>query len=155
MKKTFLISILFLINIILFYYVQGEEILYFSIKYGFPNMAIRIVFNVTISVINLIYMYLSIYQYEYVKENIIIRLGKKKYKKKIVSIYLLSLSTFIICNLLIDYLIIRNINIPYIIINTVLLLFPLIYLKKRQCVNDYFLFYSIMFITLVKILIFH
>lgn len=154
MKKYFYIALMFFLSIIIFYYVRCEAEFYFITKYQFSNIAIRIILSIVVTLVNLLYVYITIYQYEFIRENIIIRLGKAGYKKTIVAIYSKSILFFILFNLLIDFLISNEINVSDIVINGMLLMIPLIYLRNCQRYNNYFLFYSCIFITLSKLIIF-
>lgn len=154
MKKYLLIMFMFLINLITYNYAQGDTKLYFIIKYGFSDLAIRIALSAISNFINLMYMYICIYQYEFLKENIVIRLGKKGYILKISGIYLKNILIFVLINLLIDIIISHEINILYLFVSSIIFLFPLVYLKLHQKNNSYFLFLSYMIIILLKLGIF-
>lgn len=143
---------LILFNLTLFLIYQ-ETNNYMTVKYITTNKSMDIMISIIFTFL-LLKLYFDSYYYIVLnRNNIITRIGRKKYNLLILKQLLIPSIIFFIINFLTDYILIGSINIVYIIINILFAVACVIALPKKKEYNNEFLIVLILF-TLIKIVFF-
>ncbi len=143
---------LILFNLTLFLIYQ-ETNNYMTVKYITTNKSMDIMISIIFTFL-LLKLYFDSYYYIVLnRNNIITRIGRKKYNLLILKQLLIPSIIFFIINFLTDYILIGSINIVYIIINILFAVACVIALPKKKEYNNEFLIVLTLFI-LIKIVFF-
>lgn len=143
---------LILFNLTLFLIYQDTNN-YMTVKYITTNKSMDIMISIIFTFL-LLKLYFDSYYYIVLnRNNIITRIGRKKYNLLILKQLLIPSIIFFIINFLTDYILIGSVNIIYIIINNLFAIACVIALPKKKEYNNEFLIILILFI-LIKIVYF-
>lgn len=143
---------LIIFNLALFLIYQDTNN-YMTVKYIITNKSMDIMISIIFTFL-LLKLYFDSYYYIVLnRNNIITRIGRKKYNLLILKQLLLPSIIFFIINLISDYILIGSINIVYIIINILFAITCVIALPKKKEYNNELLIVLILFI-LIKIVYF-
>ena len=143
---------LILFNLALFLIYQDTNN-YMTVKYITTNKSMDIMISIIFTFL-LLKLYFDSYYYIVLnRNNIITRIGRKKYNLLILKQLLIPSIIFFIINFLTDYILIGSVNIIYIIINNLFAIACVIALPKKKEYNNEFLIILILFI-LIKIVYF-
>ena len=143
---------LILFNLTLFLIYQDTNN-YMTVKYITTNKSMDIMISIIFTFL-LLKLYFDSYYYIVLnRNNIITRIGRKKYNLLILKQLLIPSIIFFIINFLTDYILIGSVNIIYIIINYLFAIACVIALPKKKEYNNEFLIVLILFI-LIKIVYF-
>lgn len=143
---------LILFNLTLFLIYQDTNN-YMTVKYITTNKSMDIMISIIFTFL-LLKLYFDSYYYIVLnRNNIITRIGRKKYNLLILKQLLIPSIIFFIINFLTDYILIGSVNIIYIIINNLFAIACVIALPKKKEYNNEFLIVLILFI-LIKIVYF-
>ena len=143
---------LIIFNLALFLIYQDTNN-YLTVKYITTNKSMDIMISIIFTFL-LLKLYFDSYYYIVLnRNNIITRIGRKKYNLLILKQLLLPSIIFFIINLISDYILIGSINIVYIIINILFAITCVIALPKKKEYNNELLIVLILFI-LIKIVYF-
>lgn len=143
---------LILFNLTLFLIYQDTNN-YMTVKYITTNKSMDIMISIIFTFL-LLKLYFDSYYYIVLnRNNIITRIGRKKYNLLILKQLLIPSIIFFIINFLTDYILIGSVNIIYIIINNLFTIACVIALPKKKEYNNEFLIILILFI-LIKIVYF-
>lgn len=143
---------LIIFNLALFLIYQDTNN-YMTVKYITSNKSMDIMISIIFTFL-LLKLYFDSYYYIVLnRNNIITRIGRKKYNLLILKQLLLPSIIFFIINLISDYILIGSINIVYIIINILFAITCVIALPKKKEYNNELLIVLILFI-LIKIVYF-
>ena len=143
---------LILFNLTLFLIYQDTNN-YMTVKYITTNKSMDIMISIIFTFL-LLKLYFDSYYYIVLnRNNIITRIGRKKYNLLILKQLLIPSIIFFIINFLTDYILIGSVNIIYIIINNLFTIACVIALPKKKEYNNEFLIVLILFI-LIKIVYF-
>ena len=149
-SSNYLFLIIF--NLALFLIYQDTNN-YLTVKYIITNKSMDIMISIIFTFL-LLKLYFDSYYYIVLnRNNIITRIGRKKYNLLILKQLLIPSIIFFIINFLTDYILIGSINIIYIIINILCAITCVIALPKKKEYNNEFLIVLILFI-LIKIVYF-
>ena len=149
-SSNYLFLIIF--NLALFLIYQDTNN-YMTVKYITSNKSMDIMISIIFTFL-LLKLYFDSYYYIVLnRNNIITRIGRKKYNLLILKQLLLPSIIFFIINLISDYILIGSINIVYIIINILFAITCVIALPKKKEYNNELLIVLILFI-LIKIVYF-
>ena len=143
---------LIIFNLALFLIYQDTNN-YMTVKYITTNKSMDIMISIIFTFLFLKLYFDSYYYIVLNRNNIITRIGRKKYNLLILKQLLLPSIIFFIINLISDYILIGSINIVYIIINILFAITCVTALKKKKEYNNEFLIVLIIFI-LIKIVYF-
>ncbi|MCI6899489.1 MAG: hypothetical protein MR846_02725 [Tenericutes bacterium] len=152
MKKLSNYILLIILNIVT-YLTYNENNYFFITKYLTTTRPVDIMFGILFN-----YLYLKIYldnYYYYVlnRNNIIIRLGKKKYNLYIIKKILLNTVLIVFLNIISDLILTQSINFIHLAINSLLILFSVIILpKKKTYTNE--LIITLAITTLIKVVLY-
>ena len=143
---------LIIFNLALFLIYQDTNN-YMTVKYIITNKSMDIMISIIFTFL-LLKLYFDSYYYIVLnRNNIITRIGRKKYNLLILKQLLLPSIIFFIINFLTDYILIGKINIIYIMINILFAIACVITLPKKKEYNNEFLIVLILFI-LIKVVYF-
>lgn len=144
---------LIIFNLALFLIYQDTNN-YMTVKYIITNKSMDIMISIIFTFL-LLKLYFDSYYYIVLnRNNIITRIGRKKYNLLILKQLLLPSIIFFIINLISDYILIGSINIVYIIINILFAITCVIALPKKKEYNNELLIVLILFILIkMKILL--
>lgn len=144
---------LIIFNLALFLIYQDTNN-YMTVKYIITNKSMDIMISIIFTFL-LLKLYFDSYYYIVLnRNNIITRIGRKKYNLLILKQLLLPSIIFFIINFLTDYILIGSINIVYIIINILFAITCVIALPKKKEYNNELLIVLILFILIkMKILL--
>ena len=143
---------LIIFNLALFLIYQDTNN-YLTVKYIITNKSMDIMISIIFTFL-LLKLYFDSYYYIVLnRNNIITRIGRKKYNLLILKQLLIPSIIFFIINFLTDYILIGSINIIYIIINILFAITCVIALPKKKEYNNELLIVLILFI-LIKIVYF-
>ena len=143
---------LILFNLTLFLIYQDTNN-YMTVKYITTNKSMDIMISIIFTFL-LLKLYFDSYYYIVLnRNNIITRIGRKKYNLLILKQLLIPSIIFFIINFLTDYILIGKINIIYIIINILFAIACVTTLPKKKEYNNEFLIVLILFI-LIKVVYF-
>ena len=149
-SSNYLFLIIF--NLALFLIYQDTNN-YLTVKYIITNKSMDIMISIIFTFL-LLKLYFDSYYYIVLnRNNIITRIGRKKYNLLILKQLLIPSIIFFIINFLTDYILIGSVNIIYIIINYLFAIACVIALPKKKEYNNEFLIVLILFI-LIKIVYF-
>ena len=149
-SSNYLFLIIF--NLALFLIYQDTNN-YLTVKYIITNKSMDIMISIIFTFL-LLKLYFDSYYYIVLnRNNIITRIGRKKYNLLILKQLLIPSIIFFIINFLTDYILIGSINIIYIIINILFAITCVIALPKKKEYNNELLIVLILFI-LIKIVYF-
>ena len=149
-SSNYLFLIIF--NLALFLIYQDTNN-YLTVKYIITNKSMDIMISIIFTFL-LLKLYFDSYYYIVLnRNNIITRIGRKKYNLLILKQLLIPSIIFFIINFLTDYILIGSINIIYIIINILFAIACVITLPKKKEYNNEFLIVLILFI-LIKVVYF-
>ena len=149
-SSNYLFLIIF--NLALFLIYQDTNN-YLTVKYIITNKSMDIMISIIFTFL-LLKLYFDSYYYIVLnRNNIITRIGRKKYNLLILKQLLIPSIIFFIINFLTDYILIGSVNIIYIIINNLFAIACVIALPKKKEYNNEFLIILILFI-LIKIVYF-
>ena len=149
-SSNYLFLIIF--NLALFLIYQDTNN-YLTVKYIITNKSMDIMISIIFTFL-LLKLYFDSYYYIVLnRNNIITRIGRKKYNLLILKQLLIPSIIFFIINLISDYILIGSINIVYIIINILFAITCVIALPKKKEYNNELLIVLILFI-LIKIVFF-
>ena len=149
-SSNYLFLIIF--NLALFLIYQDTNN-YLTVKYIITNKSMDIMISIIFTFL-LLKLYFDSYYYIVLnRNNIITRIGRKKYNLLILKQLLIPSIIFFIINFLTDYIRIGSINIIYIIINILFAIACVITLPKKKEYNNEFLIVLILFI-LIKVVYF-
>ena len=143
---------LIIFNLALFLIYQDTNN-YMTVKYITTNKSMDIMISIIFTFLFLKLYFDSYYYIVLNRNNIITRIGRKKYNLLILKQLLLPSIIFFIINLISDYILIGSINIVYIIINILFAITCVTALPKKKEYNNKFLIVLIIFI-LIKIVYF-
>ena len=143
---------LIIFNLALFLIYQDTNN-YMTVKYITTNKSMDIMISIIFTFLFLKLYFDSYYYIVLNRNNIITRIGRKKYNLLILKQLLLPSIIFFIINLISDYILIGSINIVYIIINILFAITCVTAKKKKKEYNNEFLIVLIIFI-LIKIVYF-
>ena len=150
-SSNYLFLIIF--NLALFLIYQDTNN-YLTVKYIITNKSMDIMISIIFTFL-LLKLYFDSYYYIVLnRNNIITRIGRKKYNLLILKQLLIPSIIFFIINFLTDYILIGSINIIYIIINILFAITCVIALPKKKEYNNELLIVLILFILIkMKILL--
>ena len=149
-SSNYLFLIIF--NLALFLIYQDTNN-YLTVKYIITNKSMDIMISIIFTFLFLKLYFDSYYYIVLNRNNIITRIGRKKYNLLILKQLLIPSIIFFIINFLTDYILIGSINIIYIIINILFAIACVITLPKKKEYNNEFLIVLILFI-LIKVVYF-
>ena len=136
-------------NLALFFIYQDANN-YITVKYITTNNPIDSMISIIFTFLFLKLYFDSYYYIVLNRNNIITRIGRKKYNLLILKQILLPSIIFFTINVLSDYILIKSVNIIYIIINIIFTITCVILLPKRKEYNNEFLIVLLIFM-LIKI----
>ena len=138
---------LILFNLALFLIYQDTNN-YMTVKYITTNKSMDIMISIIFTFL-LLKLYFDSYYYIVLnRNNIITRIGRKKYNLLILKQLLLPSIIFFTINVLSDYILIKSVNIIYIIINIIFTINCVILLPKRKEYNNEFLIVLLIFMLM-------
>lgn len=148
-------SYIFIILLSIMLYLMRTDTVYFiGVKYITTFLALDIMFSITFTFL-FFKVYLDNYYYHVLnRNNIIIRLGKRKYNIYIIKKILTNSFILFIINMIIDYILIRNINFIYLIINICITTALMIILPKKKEYN-YELLILIIIMLVIKLITYY
>ena len=136
-------------NLALFFIYQDANN-YITVKYITTNNPIDIMISIIFTFLFLKLYFDSYYYIVLNRNNIITRIGRKKYNLLILKQLLLPSIIFFTINVLSDYILIKSVNVIYIIINILFTITCVVLLPKRKEYNNEFLIVLLIFM-LIKI----
>ncbi len=136
-------------NLALFFIYQDANN-YITVKYITTNNPIDSMISIIFTFLFLKLYFDSYYYIVLNRNNIITRIGRKKYNLLILKQILLPSIIFFTINVLSDYILIKSVNVIYIIINILFTITCVILLPKRKEYNNEFLIVLLIFM-LIKI----
>lgn len=153
MKKYFSLVLVMFIAYLSYILSEGNMQLYNDLRYSFPDKPVELIFTIVTNTSYLLYGFYSIYQYEELRDSIIIRIGFRKYLNKIAIVYLINIIIFFICNVAIDYILFREVNLLATLITSLLLFIPVIIIRIKGRMLEYILPLSVIIIVALKYII--
>lgn len=154
MKKYALLGVLILGSILLNVYVENIQEVYLQTKYGVPTLPILGLISIFFNITYLLYLYISILQFDLMKQTIVIRIGHKRYNSIISKLYITQCLGLMLANFLIDYVLFKQVFLVENLMNIALLLILLLIFRKKKQVLDSVLVVCIIALLAMKYLIF-
>lgn len=151
-KKYYNYIFLILLSVALFF-MRPSSTYYFGVKYITTFMTLDIMFSILFTFIFFKIYLDNYYNYVLCRNNIITRLGIKKYNLYIIKKVIINSVFLLFTNCLIDFILIGSINIIYLLCNVIVTTILIIILPKKKEYN-YELLILLLIVVLMKLLMY-